>query len=359
MRVAIVGQQLARGASGGIGTYIMGLLRALGSLTQSKEPDVTLFGSVPRGSQPQGEWDWVRPKALGQRIEPRLVVPAWDLGLGGVPAGFDVVHAPSLALPPTKAPAVVVVNDIAWRKVPDTFPRRGRLWHDMALSRALRKAAAFVVPSEESAADLIGAGASRSAVRVIEYGVDHLAPADDAGAEKLLVSLGVTGPFVLSVGTLEPRKNLRLLSEAWRLARSSLGEEWRLVVIGPRGWGDGLEPGQGMVQGGMVSPEILTSLYHKASMLAYVPLLEGYGLPPLEAMACSTPVVASPMPSTRGAALEVDPHSVHSVTEGIVALATDAATREHFVALGRSRVHSLTWEATARHHLELWREVAR
>lgn len=355
MRIAIAGQQLARGASGGIGTYITGLLGGLG---EAGGAEVVLFGSLPKGSPASGRGEWLAPAIAGWRLPPRAVVPAWDANLARLPGGFDLLHAPSLALPPAAIPQVVVVNDLAWRRVPETFPARGRRWHEMALSRALRRARAFVVPSSESASDLVAAGAAAEAVRVIDYGADHLAPADDEAAAGLLERLGVKGPFVLAVGTLEPRKNLRLLARAWETARASLGSEWRLVVVGPKGWGEGFEPSPATVLSGMVSPGILSSLYQKASLLAYVPLFEGYGLPPLEAMASATPVVASPMPSTKGAALEVDPSSVMSVAEGIVAIATDGAIRDHFTALGRARVEGLTWARSAEAHLRLWAEVA-
>jgi alpha-1,3-rhamnosyl/mannosyltransferase len=108
---------------------------------------------------------------------------------------------------------------------------------------------------------------------------------------------------------------------------------------------------------GVVSPGELSALYATARLLAYVPLIEGFGLPPVEAMTFGTPVVASPLPSTAGAAFEVDPGSVESITEGLRSVASDVALRERLTALGRLRSSELTWTAIARRHVAVWEQA--
>jgi len=252
----------------------------------------------------------------------------------------------------------VTVHDLAWRQVPDAYPARGLRWHEAALGRALERASAFVTPSRAAADALIAAGAPVARVNAIDEGSDHLPEPDDAGADVVLKRLGITGPFLLSVGTLEPRKNLARLVAAYRSARRHLPEPWPLVVVGPQGWG-GQAPtdGEGVVLAGWVADPVLASLYRQARVVVYVPLLEGFGLPALEAMAAGTAVVASPMPSTGGAALEVDPDNVEAIAAALVAVATDDTIRADLVAAGSKRAAALTWEATARAHVDLWRSL--
>jgi len=107
-----------------------------------------------------------------------------------------------------------------------------------------------------------------------------------------------------------------------------------------------------------VSASELTGLYASASLLAYVPLIEGFGLPPVEAMSVGTPVVASPLPSTGGAALEVDPHDTASIAAGLLQVATDEPTRTDLVAKGTARAAELSWTSIARRHRDVWDLVA-
>jgi glycosyltransferase involved in cell wall biosynthesis len=354
-----VAEQLRRPVAGGIGTFAAGLLGGLTAVTAGAAPapddvtSLTLYASRPAVvPDPLGEYGFpLRCSPLTTRALTR----AWAWGLVGTPHGAAVVHSVSLAAPPPRGAALVVtVHDLAWRSVPEAFPRRGRRWHDAALHRALQRATRFCVPSSEVAADLVAAGADATRVEVVGEGSDHLAPPDDAAARRLLEEHGVTGPFLLSVGTLEPRKNLRRLSEAYGAARSSLPGDWPLVVVGPLGWGPSHHWAPGVVTVGRVPGPILVGLYRAARLLAYVPLVEGFGLPPVEAMRSGTPVVATPMPSIGDAAEVVDPRRADSIAAGLVAVATDEARRARLVEAGHRHVATMTWETVARRHLALW-----
>jgi glycosyltransferase involved in cell wall biosynthesis len=280
---------------------------------------------------------------------------AWDRRLLDVPRGFDVVHASSLAAPPARnSELVVTVHDMTWRRVPEAFTGRGRRWHEARLRRVISLAAVLVVPSEPVAKDVLTAGASEELVRVIPLGCDHLPPPDFVAAEELLGRLGVGGEFLLSVSTLEPRKNLPRLLDAYERARSRLPDEWPLVLVGPKGWGPGLVPGPGVVLAGPVGDATLAALYRRARLLAYVPLVEGFGFPPLEAMREGAPVVASRVPSAGDAAMGVDPHDVGDIAEALVRVATDEKVRRQLVSAGQARAGGLTWANTARRHVELW-----
>jgi glycosyltransferase involved in cell wall biosynthesis len=303
------------------------------------------------------------PLAVFDRVAAsRLPGPAltrlWDRGLVRPPAGADVVHATSLAVPPSgPAPMTVMVHDLAWRHQPDAYPRRGREWHEAALERARNRAALVMTPSAETAADLAAAGFASDRVAVVEEGSDHLDPPDGEGADALLARLGVRagGCYLLTVSTLEPRKNLPRLLAAHALALPRLPEPWPLVVVGPAGWGPALPPRPSVLLAGPVDGGVLSALYCGARVVAYVPLREGWGLPAVEAMACGRPVVATPMPSTGGAACEVPPDDVEAIADGLVAVATDEALRARLVAAGDRRIAGLTWKRAAARHLELWR----
>ncbi len=364
MRVLLVAEQLRRSVAGGIGTYTTGLLQGLDALARSglgaSVPELTLLASRPsRRPDPLGALG--RP-VLASRLPGPLLTRAWDAGLPA-PGGFDVVHAVSLAVPRGGGqPVVATVHDLAWRAQPGAFPARGRRWHEEALVRALTRAALFVVPSDATGDELIRAGADPGRIEVVEEGADHLPSPDVAGAAAVLGRLGVQGPYLLSVSTIEPRKNLAAVLAAYRRARPRLPAPWPLVVVGPWGWGRDLPGGAaagspGVVTTGMVAPGVLAGLYAGARCLVYVPLAEGWGLPPVEAMAAGTPVVASPMPSTGGAALEVDPGDGDAIADAMVVASADQAARAEMVSAGRARTAKLTWEAAARRHVELWETV--
>jgi glycosyltransferase involved in cell wall biosynthesis len=193
------------------------------------------------------------------------------------------------------------------------------------------------------------------------YGSDHLPPPDDSAAEALLRRIGVAGPFLLSVATLEPRKNLPRLIDAYQQARADLPASTQLLVVGPTGWGPELSPGDGVVLGGAVDDAVLAALYARARAVVYVPLHEGFGLPPLEAMRAGAVVVASPVPSIDGtdAALVVDPLDADAIAGGLVQVAGDDRMRARLAAAGAAHVAGLTWTAAANRHADLWERVAR
>ncbi len=361
LRVLLLAEQLRRSAAGGIGTYVRGLLQGLDDLARTDPgaaPGLTLTASRP----PAGEPD---PLAeLGHDLRTSvlpgpLLTRAWDHGLVRAPSDMDLVHAVSLAtLEPGRSPLVVTVHDLLWRRVPDAYPARGRRWHEAALRRALRRADHFIVPADVVADDLVDAGASRRDITTVPMGSDHLPPPDAAAAAAHLARLGVEGPFLLSVGTLEPRKNLQRLVEAYGTIRDALPEPWPLVMVGPSGWGEQVAPTTGVVHAGSVSSEELAGLYAASRLLAYVPLIEGFGLPPVEAMSVGTPVVASPLPSTGGAAFEVDPNRTDSIAAGLLEVATDEATRDELIRRGTARSAELTWSSIAGRHRDVWKATA-
>ena len=371
-------EQLRRPVPGGIGAYARGLLAGLAQADASAAGiSVTLLASRAPGLLPSKRRDWVDPLgAWGRplRLSPLpgpLMTRAWDRGLVRAPGGFDVVHSVTTAAPAATRSGherrVVTVHDLAWRKYPEATTRRGRRWHEQSLRRAIDSGASIVVPSRLVAGDLMAAGVDRGRLTIAGGGTDHLVEPDHEAAQVLLRHVGVMGEFLLTVSTLEPRKNLERLAQAYASIRPSLPAPWPLVVVGPTGWGRATTQPQadGVVFTGRVSDSALSGLYAAARAFAYVPLTEGYGLPPLEAMRMGTPTaVAQEVPSVhdlegpdRSPVRLVDPLDVDDISAGLFAVLTDDALRSDLTGRGAAYARNRTWRATAEAHIELWKSL--
>jgi glycosyltransferase involved in cell wall biosynthesis len=366
-QVLMAVEQLRRNVPGGIGAYAAGLLNGLhGRAGEERTIDVTLLASrAPRhGDQLTG---FGRP-VVASHLPGPLLTRAWDRRVIHAPEGFDIVHSVSLATPmlrrSSRSRLVVTVHDVAWRRHPEATTGRGRRWHESALRRACDSGAALVVPSRLVSADLTADGVDPARITIVPGGSDHLADPDPAGAAALLRRSGVSGEFLLTVGTLEPRKNVDRLVRGYARARPALPEPWPLVIVGPAGWGPEPAPGLSadVVFAGAVSDGVLTELYRRARAFAYVPLTEGYGLPPLEAMRMGTPsVVANEVPSVHDLGEPgpapvriVDPFDVDDIAAGIGEVLVDDVLRADLTARGNEYVQNRTWSAAARQHVDLW-----
>ena len=371
--VLMVVEQLRRRVPGGVGAYALGLLLGLDQCAREGDGvEVTLLASrAPR----RGPRDPLA--ALGRPVRTTpwpgpLTTRAWDHGWLRAPRGFDIVHSVSLASPrphrSSESRLVVTVHDVAWRRHPDATTNRGRRWHEAALQRARDCGAALVVSSRFVASDLTALGIDAGRITVVRGGTDHLAEPDPAATAALLQRVGVSGDFLLTVGTLEPRKNLDRLVRAYSRLRPSLPAPWPLVIVGPTGWGhehERIAETEGVRFTGAVSDGVLADLYRRARAFAYVPLTEGYGLPPLEAMRSGTPTVVSyEVPSVNELdgdgpppARVVDPLDVDDIAAGLGAVLTDDALRADLSARGSARTLPRTWRGAARRHLALWRRL--
>ena len=271
---------------------------------------------------------------------------------------IDLVHATNFVLPATARPGIVTVHDLSFFR-DDVFPGGHRLRELVPWS--VKRSRKVLVPTDAIKAEVVARfAAPEEKIVVTPEGVSPVFFGATPLSEGALGRLGIPGPFVLAVGTIEPRKNLRRLLSAWSEVRPSL-EGWTLVLAGPRGWGEELPATPGVVLTGWVGDETLPGLFAAAEFFCYPSLYEGFGLPPLEAMAAGTPALVgrySAAPEILGeAAYLVDPRDGDALSEGLLALATDEALRRRLSLAGKARASGYTWLATARVTQGAYRDV--
>ena len=274
-------------------------------------------------------------------------------------APVDLVHAPSVAVPPVSAvPLVVTAHDASPATFPETFTRRGRWFHARGFAAAAKRARLVIAVSEFSAGELAThTPIPRSRIRVVPNGVD-LEPATDDGVARARARIGIGDrPYVLWVGTIQPRKNVGVLLEAFRRAVGD-GVPHALVLVGAQGWGpDHLPVAAGgddsgwLVRPGPVGAPDLRGLYAGADMLALPSLHEGFGLPALEAMAQGTPALLSDIPAFRevagDAAWFVDASDVDGWHRALVTLLGDPVARAAMDEPGRAHAAEFSWDRCA------------
>lgn len=359
----------------GIGRYTRGLFRALAAL--DRENTYRLFVAA-RGvavlapASPNFRMRRVpltdqEVSFLWQRL--RLPVPM-ELLLGSM----DLFHSPDFVLPPTlRARTILTVHDLSFMRVPEYAHPSVREYLMRSVPHSIRRADLVLAVSASTQRDLIELlGVPEERLQVICEGVDdHFRLVEDEDALRAVRRRYRLGrPYVLGVGTLEPRKNFAGLVEALARLWERRHLDHELVIVGQRGWL--YEPIFERVRSlkveervrflGFAADEDLPAIYTLASCLAYPSFYEGFGLPVLEAMACGTPVVASRASSlpevAGGAALLVDPHNVEELAEAVDRVLHDEALRAEMRAAGRRQAQGFTWERAARELLAAYYSVA-
>jgi glycosyltransferase involved in cell wall biosynthesis len=283
-----------------------------------------------------------------------------------------LLWSPNNTGPLAIARQVCTIHDLIPLDHPEWFNRRFAAWYEWLLPRLAKKVQHIIAISEFTKQRIVERlGVRPERVTVISNGVDErFSPKTPEEIQAVRRSLGIKAPaYVLCVGSLEPRKNLRRLLQAWAKIQASLDADVELVVAGAKGSSRVFEavcidPLPRRVQfTGYVSNEELPSLYAGALALVYPSLYEGFGLPPLEAMASGTPVVTSNGTSlpevAANAAVLVNPEDVDSIAEGIRTVVSSSALREKLRRLGFERAARTTWERTAQQTLQLLLDQAR
>ena len=325
----------------GVGRYTGELARCL----EMRGVDVHRYAISLRAPLTDGVSRWRLPATTVQTMWKRFGRP--------IPSGLfgdaDVVHATNFVLPPTPArPGVVTIHDLSFQRG-DVWPGGERL-RDL-VPWSLDHASVAIVPTEAVAAEVTGRYQfPRERIAVTHEGVAPLFFGASPLSETALGKLGIPGPFILAVGTIEPRKNLPVLLDAWSRIRGDL-TGWKLIVAGPKGWGPELPETEDVLLLGYVADETLPGLMAAAEIFCYPSTYEGFGLPPLEAMAVGTACVVgrySAAPEVLAdAAVLVEPTDVEGFARELLSLATDELARSSLALAGRARAGGFTWEKTA------------
>lgn len=283
----------------------------------------------------------------------------------------DALFVPSHVIPLIHPdPTVVTVHDLGYLEEPESHPCRQRWMLDRTTRWNVRAARRIIAISGQTREDLVNRyGVHPGKVRVVHHGLDHdrFKPLPPDHSTPVLQRHGITQPYLLFVSTIQPRKNVVKLIEAFEAIDDP---ELTLVIAGQSGWlSDPIErrvsegPLSGRVKRvGYVSDEDLPALYSAAKAFALPSLYEGFGMGIVESMGCGTPVVTSNIPSLAevagGAALLVDPESVTSISEGI-RNALQPASQDRLSRLGIERAATFTWERTAMATLDVIEEAFR
>jgi glycosyltransferase involved in cell wall biosynthesis len=355
----------------GVSRYIDRLLRAL---PDAIEPD-ELRVYAGRRSEPLNDElasGWKQAPVRGERPESRVI---WEhLGLPAMARKdrLDLFHGPVNVVPPgLPCLSVVTIHDLALLRFPEQVTKKRYRYLSRTISASVKRASRVVTVSESTKRDIVELLSTEpEKIAVTPLGVDErFRRLDREGLARFREQAGVERPFALFVGTLEPRKNLTRLLDAFALIVNDVAHD--LVVIGPEGWltSEIHETAYQLIKRGRVQfrgfvPDgQLPAWYSACDLFAYPSLYEGFGLPVLEAMACGAPVLTSnvsALPEVVGdAAVTVDPSSVEAIAEGMKQILTNVELADDLGHRGLYRAKNFTWARTAELTVAAYREAVR
>ncbi len=353
----------------GIGWYTLRLLQALAEIDQENT-----YVLLQHRRQPQPVVDAPNFTVANLLTPVHHRFEPWPLSLETLTLGLDLIHSPDF-IPPlhNRIPAVITVHDLAFLLYPNFVTADSARYYGQT-ELAVRRTSRIIAVSNATRVDLVRLlGAPESKINVIYEAADpQYRPMARPEARACLLRAGVSTPerFLLFVGTIEPRKNLGTLLRAYRQLRQLYEVRCPLVLAGASGWlfddvhalVEKLDLWEHVHFTGMIpSTEAMRALYNLADLLVHPAYYEGFGLPPLEAMACGTPVLCSNAGSlpevTGGAALLAPPEDVEAWTVAMHRLLHDAALRQELRHKGLTRAASFSWQAAARETLETYRQV--
>jgi len=354
----------------GIGRYARGLVRALAQLDRENEYLLLVAGRPkeegtfspnfkPRYLPLSSHWATI----LWQRL--RVPLPA-DLFTGPL----NLFHSPDYVLPPLcRGKRVLTIHDLSFLRYPEGADPRLRWYLTQAVPRSIGQADLVLADSQNTKSDLIELlGVEAGKVEVLYPGVEErFHPLREESLAPVKARYNLDFPFILTVGTLEPRKNHVGLLQAYSLLKGRYPH--RLVIAGGKGWlyegifqeVERLSLEEKVLFLGYVPEEDLPALYNLADLFVFPSLYEGFGLPPLEAMACGTPVVTSNSSSllevVGDGALLIPPQEVEALAAAMERVLSDPSLREELRRKGLERAKQFTWSEAAKRLLAIYEQV--
>jgi glycosyltransferase involved in cell wall biosynthesis len=288
----------------------------------------------------------------------------------------DVLHVQFTAPPFCPCPVVVSIHDLSFEHLPQTFKRRSRTQLRLTVRHTARRAARILSLSEHTRSDIMETyGIESDRIKAIPIAApDHFCRVvDKRELQRVRHTYGIDRDYILSVGSIQPRKNLARLVKAYASLRGECSADKlpKLVLVGKCAWLydetlrtlDELGVKDSVILTGYVPEADLPALYSSALCFVYPSYFEGFGLPPLEAMKCGAPVIVgnrTSLPEVVGdAGLTVDPFDVDAIAGAIRKLMNDSTLRATLSLMGQERASAFTWRETARQTLRIYQEVAR
>jgi glycosyltransferase involved in cell wall biosynthesis len=358
----------------GVGHYTLELARALAVCSPSDEFEIASpLPFLPLPDQ-ESEKPWPPNLSMAQVKVNALDKHWWTIGLPRyiLRKSFALFHGTNYDVPLWKrCPTVLTIHDLSLLLHPLTH-EPGRVRRARRRLPLMARAATMIITPTESVRGEVCAHLGVSPEKVFavpEAPRDNFRPINAAQSERTRKRLGVEDGFLLFVGTIEPRKNLRVLVQAFKEVSRATDARTQLVIAGKKGWltddlfaelkASGVA--ERVLFTGYLPDEDLCALYSSCTAFVYPSLYEGFGLPPLEAMACGAPVIASRIPSlsevTGPAARLFAPGNPSELAQHIITLLADEAQRRHLSSLGRKRAAEFSWNQTALKTLEVYAEA--
>ncbi|HEX8922315.1 MAG TPA: glycosyltransferase family 1 protein, partial [Pyrinomonadaceae bacterium] len=287
----------------------------------------------------------------------------------------DLLHVQYTAPPFAPCPVVATIHDLSFEHLPQTFKRRSRAQLRLTVRRTARAASRILVPSEHTRRDIIetyGLKPERVSVTPLAAPPSFAPVEDELELARVRELYKIKGDYILAVGSIQPRKNLPLLIAAYADLRRTRPQANlpQLALVGKKAWLYD-ETLRAIKESGLADLTVLTgyvaeadlpALYTGALCFAYPSYFEGFGLPPLEAMQCGTPVIAGNRTSlpevVHDAGLLVDPFDKEALTEALGRMIDDANLRARLRVKGRERATHFSWRETARLTLRAYNRVA-
>jgi glycosyltransferase involved in cell wall biosynthesis len=265
---------------------------------------------------------------------------------------------------------VTTVHDFSFQHYPECLPQERKEYLQKHFWKNIGKSDRIITGSNYVKDEIVGRlNYADADVEVIYHGIDHecFKEYDHSLLREFAAAHNLPGKFILFVGSIEPRKNLKNALLAYNSLPQAFKREYKFVLAGFSGWNNDeimnsiRREKENILYLGYLSDPDLAYLFNLASLLIYPSLYEGFGLPPLEAMACGTPVIVSNSSSLpevcKDAAYYIDPLSIESIREGIVKVISDSELRSMLRQKGLERAQLFSWDTSARKHLSLFNEV--